>query len=107
MSCFPISVEPVKDSFLTTGLFVNSAPISEPLPVTTLNTPGGIPASSANAAIARAENGVCDAGLMTMVHPAANAGPAFRVIMAAGKFQGVIAAVTPIGCLITISRLSA
>jgi hypothetical protein len=29
------------------------------------------------------------------------------VIIAAGKFHGVIAAVTPIGCLITIRRLSA
>ena len=32
------------------------------------------------------------------------AGPALRVIMAAGKFHGVIAAVTPIACLITSKR---
>ena len=38
--------------------------------------------------------------------PAANAGPSFRVIIAAGKFQGVIAAQTPIGCLMTTRRRS-
>ncbi|MCY1508106.1 hypothetical protein D9M68_424060 [compost metagenome] len=43
---------------------------------------------------------------MTMVQPAASAGPALRVIIAAGKFHGVIAAVTPIGCLMTMMRLS-
>ena len=46
------------------------------------------------------------AGLSTMVQPAASAGPALRVIMALGKFHGVIAATTPIGCLITTMRLS-
>jgi len=46
------------------------------------------------------------AGLTTMVQPAARAGPALRVIMAAGKFQGVMAAQTPIGSLITTIRLS-
>lgn len=38
---------------------------------------------------------------------AASAGPALRVIIAAGKFHGVMAAVTPMGCLITSRRLSA
>jgi hypothetical protein len=41
-----------------------------------------------------------------MVQPAANAAPALRVIIALGKFQGVIAATTPIGCLITTMRRS-
>ena len=30
----------------------------------------------------------------------------YRAIMAFGKFQGVIAAATPIGCLMTVNRLS-
>ncbi|MOA53903.1 hypothetical protein D3C78_1774310 [compost metagenome] len=47
------------------------------------------------------------AGLTTMVQPAASAGAALRVIIAAGKFHGVMAAHTPIGCLITSRRLSA
>ena len=55
---------------------------------------------------ARAENGVELAGFATIVQPAAKAGPALRVIMAAGKFQGVRAAQTPIGSLITTSRRS-
>ena len=88
------------------GLEVISPPIAFELPVNTLNTPAGIPARSAKAANAKAENGVALAGFATMVQPEANAGPAFRVIMAAGKFQGVMAAQTPIGCLTTTSRRS-
>jgi hypothetical protein len=41
-----------------------------------------------------------------MVHPAASAGPALRVIIAIGKFHGVIAAHTPTGCFSTTMRLS-
>ena len=41
-----------------------------------------------------------------IVHPTARAGATFLVIIAKGKFQGVIAATTPIGCLITISLWS-
>ena len=36
--------------------------------------------------------------------PTASAGEHFRVIMAFGKFQGVIAPTTPIGCLMTMMR---
>jgi hypothetical protein len=41
-----------------------------------------------------------------MVHPAASAGPAFLVIIAAGKFQGVIAQQTPTGSFTTTNRRS-
>ena len=75
-------------------------------PVTTLSTPVGMPARSASSASASAENGVCVAGLITTVQPAASAGAHLRVIMAFGKFHGVIAATTPIGSLITTMRLS-
>jgi hypothetical protein len=40
------------------------------------------------------------------VHPAAKARPHLRVIIAAGKFHGVIASQTPIGSLVTTMRLS-
>jgi len=50
--------------------------------------------------------GVMEAGLTTMGQPTASAGPALRVIMAAGKFQGVMAAQTPMGSLSTTIRLS-
>src|SRR6266516_3450987 len=64
-------------------------------PVSTLKTPFGIPARSPSSAIASAEYGVAVAGFKTMVQPAASAGPDLRVIMALGKFHGVIAAHTP------------
>ena len=72
-----------------------------------LMTPAGMPACSASTASARAQRGVSAAGLMTMVQPAASAGPALRVIMAMGKFQGVMAATTPTGCLMVARRRSA
>ena len=50
-------------------------------------------------------SGVCDAGLTTLVHPAAIAGPSLRVPIAIGKFQGVIMSAGPTGCFITITRL--
>ena len=71
------------------------------------NTPLGIPAFSAKTASARAESGVSSAGFTNTVQPAANAGAIFLVIMALGKFQGVIATTTPMGCLITDIRLFA
>ena len=70
----------------------------------TLNTPGGMPARSASSASASAENGVWLAGRITTVQPAASPGPALRVIMAVGKFHGVIAATTPTGSFITMMR---
>ena len=71
-----------------------------------LTTPGGKPARCASSASASAENGVACAGLITTVQPAASAGATLRVIIEHGKFHGVIAAQTPIGCLITTSRRS-
>ena len=53
-----------------------------------------------------ADSGVSAAGRPTKAQPAASAGPALRVIIALGKFHGVIDAATPIGCLITVIRLS-
>ena len=104
MSTRPTSVDPVKVRPRTIGFEVISAPISRAEPVMTENTPAGIPARSASSAIASADSGVSPAGLQTKAHPAASAGPALRVIIALGKFHGVIAATTPTGCLITTMR---
>src|SRR5262252_5563842 len=104
---FPISVEPVKVSLRTVGFDVISPPISVAPPVTQEKTPFGTPARSASSHSARAEYGVAVAGFSTIVQPAASAGPALRVIIAAGKFHGVIAAQTPIGSFVTTIRLSA
>ncbi len=105
ISILPTSVDPVNDNLRTSGLPVNSPPTSDDGPVTTLNTPFGIPARPASSARARAENGVALAGLTTTGQPTASAGAHLRVIIADGKFHGVIAATTPIGCFITTIRL--
>ena len=66
----------------------------------TFKTPVGTPASTASLATASAHSGVSSDGLTTIVQPAASALLTLRVIIAIGKFHGVIAATTPIGCLI-------
>src|SRR3954447_18029680 len=101
MRSLPTSVEPVKVIFLTVGLEVSSAPISRAEPVTMLTAPSGTPACSHSTPQARAEKGVCEAGLSTIVQPAASAAPSLRAIMEDGKFQGVIAPTTPTGSLVT------
>src|SRR5512143_289214 len=106
ISSLPTSVEPVNVNLRTSGWLVSSLPIGPEDPVTTDSTPLGTPARSASSHSASAEYGVWEAGLITMVQPAASAGPALRVIMALGKFHGVTAAHTPIGCLITTMRRS-
>ena len=60
-------------------------------------TPAGIPARSARTPSANALSGVSSEGLTTTEHPAASAAAAFLVIMASGKFHGVMAAHTPTG----------
>ncbi len=56
--------------------------------------------------MASAESGVSAAGRATKAQPAASAGATLRAIIALGKFQGVIEATTPTGCLMTVRRLS-
>ena len=107
ISNWPIGVDPVKVSLRTMGLAVITPPIATASPVTTLKTPGGTPARCASSASASAESGVCSAGLSTIVQPAASAGATLRVIIADGKFHGVIAAQTPTGSRVTTTWRSA
>src|SRR5687768_14687631 len=93
----PISVDPVKERTRTSLDFVIALTTSRTSPVTTLITPSGNPARRASSASARAENGASFEGWTTQVHPAASAAAALRVIMAQGKFHGVIKTATPIG----------
>ena len=67
--------------------------------VTMLTTPAGMPARTESSAIAAAVKGVSPGDFATTVQPAARAGPIFRVIIAAGKFQGVMRPQTPTGSL--------
>src|SRR4051794_10852187 len=92
----PTSVEPVNDSLRTRGSST-IAPTTAPAVrvVRQLTTPGGTPASSSSATIARAVSGVSVAGLRTTVHPAARAGPALPGALAAGEFHGGTRAAAP------------
>ncbi len=105
-SILPIGVEPVKVSLRS-----RSSPISGAItsPVSwveiTLSTPAGRPTSAIRSASASIVNGVCWAGLTTIVQPAAIAGPILRVPIASGKFHGVIISTGPTGCFIVISRV--
>src|SRR5690606_22888872 len=100
----PTSVEPVNEIARTTGLEVSTPAIGPGGPGSTLNTPAGMPARSARTASASAEKGVSSAGRTIIGHPAASAAPALRAIIAEGKFQGVIAAVTPTGWRVVKTR---
>src|SRR5699024_820667 len=74
-------------------------------PMIKLATPAGNPALSIHSKSLIALAGVWLAGFSTTVHPAANAGANFRVIIETGKFHGVIAATGPTGWLTTWIRL--
>ena len=100
----PTSVDPVNDRCRTTSLLHSTWPtamLCSASAVMMLSTPAGMPARWASSATARADSGVASAGLITTLQPAASAGATLRVIIAIGKFQGVMAAHTPIGCLMT------
>ena len=104
----PTSVEPVKVSLRTRWFSQNSLPMSDDRDeVTTDRMPLGSPARSPRTASASADSGVSAAGRATNPQPTASAGPHLRVIMALGKFQGVIDPTTPIGWRSTVRRLSA
>ena len=103
----PTRVEPVKEILRTISFAISSVPISAGKPVRILITPTGMPARSAKTPSARAEKGVNSDGLMTTVQPAASAGATLRVIIAMGKFHGVMMAQTPTASLSTRMRRSA
>jgi hypothetical protein len=105
MSFRPTSVEPVNESLRARGSAIKG-PIVPPEDelVTTFNTPPGSPDSSRIEASASMDRGVCWAGLITIVHPAAIAGPILRVPMAMGKFQGVMKRQGPTGCFMVSMR---
>jgi hypothetical protein len=100
----PTSVLPVNDRWRTTSELHKTLPMAMLLSLSahsTFRTPAGMPARCASSATASALSGVCSAGLMTTGQPAASAGATLRVIIAIGKFHGVMAAHTPMGCLST------
>mmetsp|Transcript_21084 Transcript_21084/g.65352 ORF Transcript_21084/g.65352 Transcript_21084/m.65352 type:complete len:351 (-) Transcript_21084:421-1473(-) len=99
ISSLPTAVDPVKVSLRTSLEAHSTPPMAGASPMTQLSTPGGTPARSASSISARQHSGVSSDGLMTTVQPTASAGAHFRVIIAMGKFHGVMAPTTPTGCL--------
>lgn len=93
----PTAVEPVNDTLLTSGCAVSTPPTEAPPPVTTLNTPAGMPASRASSARRMAVKGVSMAGLMITVQPVASAGISFQAAISSGKFHGTMPTTTPTG----------
>ncbi len=88
---------PVKATLSTPGCLTIAAPAVGPKPGTTLITPSGMPAFCASRASRKQVSGVCSAGFITIVQPAANAGPHFQAVISMGKFQGMIWPTTPTG----------
>ena len=101
----PVATEPVNEIASTSFAATTPAPTTSPRPWTTLNTPGGIPASSASSAIRTAAIGVCSAGFITTELPAASA-PATKPSVKVGPFHGVIRPTTPSGSRIAYTANS-
>ncbi len=78
MTFFPVATPPVKDTLAMRGCSVISAPTQAPLPVSTLNTPSGSPASLKISASLSALSEVTSLGLKIIALPAASAGAAFH-----------------------------
>ena len=73
----PVSDEPVKDTMETEGEATRAAPVSRS-PVTTLNTPSGMPTSCASLAKNMQDRPAISEGLRMAQFPATKAGATFR-----------------------------
>jgi hypothetical protein len=104
MIALPVSGEPVKLIRRTRGCPGSAAPASAPYPVTTLRTPGGIPASIASLARSRQVSGASSAGLTTIVLPVAIAGATSVTMIGPGTFHGMMLPQTPNGSRIVMPR---
>src|SRR5882724_2844247 len=102
-SCQPTAVLPVKLSSLMRSSEMIS-PASSFDKDNTFSPPAGHPASSIIRASRKAVNGVCGAGLRTIVQPAAIAGASLCATRLIGKLNGVIAAIGPSGNLRTMPQ---
>ena len=91
-----IGVEPTKLTDLI-AVLVNSSSTAVLSPWSTLNTPGGRPASAHNAAIHNDAEGSFSEGLSTTVLPVAIAMGKNHIGTIAGKLNGLITATGPSG----------
>ena len=92
----PVATEPVNEITSTCGCATTAAPTVSPTPWTTLNTPGGIPASSASSATTHGGHRRLLGGLQhDAVAGAERKGP--NAAAAVGPFQGTTDPTTPTG----------
>ena len=91
----PVATDPVNAIRRTRGWATRGVPASGPVPVTTLNSPSGSPASVASLARCRVDVDVNSDGLATTALPTASAGETARHAWFSGRFHGVITATTP------------
>src|SRR5690606_24054573 len=75
------------------------------LPVTTLTTPGGNPASFINSTMRNTPSGSCGAGLITTVLPMARAGPILPDMFVIGTLYDVMQVTTPTGARCTAAEI--
>ena len=92
----PVTVSPVKAILAIRGFEASAMPTSAPGPLTTFMTPCGITSWSSSASLS-SDQGVGEAGLMTVQLPAASAGASFHAAMRMGKLKGMIWPTTPRG----------
>jgi hypothetical protein len=92
-----VGTDPVKEIRANRLSETSCAPVTAPVPCTTLNTPGGRPAASAASARMEQLSGAHSGGFTTTVLPEASAGPTFHVVSIRGEFHGVMIAHMPAG----------
>ena len=96
MMILPVRDDPVKEITSTSACVDRMVPTSVPYSLTELTTPFGSDATDSKQAMTAAlVNGVCDAGLVITVQPAASAGATDRTISVTGAFQGTMTEATP------------
>src|SRR6476661_1150950 len=92
----PTSGEPVKLNILTSGCVASLLPVSRVIGKIETD-PGGKPLSAIISASSSVDNGVADAGLRMIGHPAASAGAILCTARFIGKLKGEIPATMPAG----------
>ena len=93
----------MKAIFSTKLCVVSVLPHGSPNPVITFTTPLGIPVFSISFANSNITAGASSEDLITTVLPMARAGANFVAVKNICEFQGIIAAITPIGILVVIA----
>ena len=100
----PTGVLPVNATRSTSGCLTRSSPTVRSGPVTTLITPAGTRLDATILPSSSAESGVSGDGFSTIVLPVTSAMATFQHAIKSGKFQGTMAAQTPIGSRRTTLR---